>query len=128
MSWDDPHAWRASYDAWKLDALDAYSYGDGPSMESVRELEEEMRDLVDENERLRAFVKIIMENDPSDDAADGVTVLEVWRKKVLEAFPPPPAAFECEDCIGMKQHGCYCAAHGATKPGGPSVKDEEIAF
>jgi len=28
------------------------------------------------------------------------------------------ATFECEDCIGMKQHGCYCAAMGATGPGG----------
>lgn len=33
MSWDDPHAWRASYDAWKTDMLDSYSYGDGPSMD-----------------------------------------------------------------------------------------------
>ena len=32
------------------------------------------------------------------------------------------ATFECEDCIGMKQHGCYCAAMGATKPGGPSIE------
>lgn len=130
MSWDDPHAWRASYDAWKLDAMDAYSYGDGPSMESVRELEDEMRGLVEENERLRAFVKTMLENDPNADAADGVSVLDVWRKEVLGAFPPPPAARrvrECEDCIGMKQHGCYCAAHGATKPGGPA-SDEEIAF
>lgn len=47
MSWDDPHAWRASYDAWKTDMLDSYSYGDGPSMESVRELDDEMRDLVE---------------------------------------------------------------------------------
>lgn len=29
-------------------------------------------------------------------------------------------SFECEDCIGMKEHGCYCAAMGATKPGGPA--------
>lgn len=92
MSWDDPHAWRASYDAWKLDAMDAYSYGDGPSMESVRELEDEMRGLVEENERLRAFVKTMLENDPNADAADGVSVLDVWRKEVLGAFPPPPAA------------------------------------
>lgn len=27
------------------------------------------------------------------------------------------AAFKCEDCIGVKQHGCYCAAMGATGPG-----------
>lgn len=33
------------------------------------------------------------------------------------------ATFECEDCIGMKQHGCYCAAMGATKPGGPLPDD-----
>lgn len=90
MSWDDQHAWRASYDAWKTDMLDSYSYGDGPSMESVRELDDEMRDLVEENERLRTFVKTLMENDPNGDAADGVTVLEAWRREVLEAFPLPP--------------------------------------
>jgi len=27
--------------------------------------------------------------------------------------------FDCEDCIGMKEHGCYCAAVGAVAPGGP---------
>lgn len=98
MTWDDPHAWRASYDAWKLDALDAYSYGDGPSMEAVRELEEEMRKVIEENEVLRALVKTLMENDPTDDAVDGLTVLDVWRKEVLEAVPPtmPPTPVEEE--------------------------------
>ena len=28
-------------------------------------------------------------------------------------------AHECEDCIGMQEHGCYCQAMGATRPGGP---------
>lgn len=29
------------------------------------------------------------------------------------------ASFECENCLGMMQHGCYCAAIGASQPGGP---------
>lgn len=31
-----------------------------------------------------------------------------------------PAEFECENCIGMMEHGCYCAAMGADGPGGMS--------
>jgi hypothetical protein len=27
--------------------------------------------------------------------------------------------YECEDCIGMREHGCYCQAMGAREPGGP---------
>jgi hypothetical protein len=27
--------------------------------------------------------------------------------------------YECEDCIGMREHGCYCQAMGARQPGGP---------
>ncbi len=26
--------------------------------------------------------------------------------------------YECENCIGMSDYGCYCQAMGATKPGG----------
>lgn len=32
---------------------------------------------------------------------------------------PPKTAFECENCLGMMEHGCYCAAMGASQPGGP---------
>jgi len=32
--------------------------------------------------------------------------------------------FECQDCIGMIQHGCYCAAMGACQPGGPCEAEE----
>lgn len=31
-----------------------------------------------------------------------------------------PTDFECEDCIGMREHGCYCKAMGASAPGGPA--------
>lgn len=27
--------------------------------------------------------------------------------------------YDCQDCIGMAQHGCYCKAMGAVGPGGP---------
>lgn len=29
--------------------------------------------------------------------------------------------FECQDCIGMREHGCYCEAMGAVQPGGPGA-------
>lgn len=27
--------------------------------------------------------------------------------------------YKCQDCIGMREHGCYCQNRGALKPGGP---------
>lgn len=30
-----------------------------------------------------------------------------------------PAPYQCENCIGMIEHGCYCMNMGATAPGGP---------
>lgn len=35
----------------------------------------------------------------------------------LALLAPP---YECEDCIGMKEHGCYCLTMGALQPGGPA--------
>lgn len=35
-----------------------------------------------------------------------------WRLRDL-AFP----VYDCEDCIGMIEHGCHCAYHGAPAPG-----------
>ena len=26
--------------------------------------------------------------------------------------------YDCDDCIGMRDHGCYCAAIGSATPGG----------
>lgn len=31
----------------------------------------------------------------------------------------PETDFECENCLGMPEAGCYCQAMGAIKPGGP---------
>jgi hypothetical protein len=31
--------------------------------------------------RLRSLVQCLLDNDPNDDAADGVTVLMAWRKE-----------------------------------------------
>lgn len=30
----------------------------------------------------------------------------------------PCDCYECEDCIGMKEYGCFCMANGADRPGG----------
>jgi hypothetical protein len=32
--------------------------------------------------------------------------------------------YECENCIGMIEYGCYCKAMGAVAPGGPLPNDE----
>lgn len=29
--------------------------------------------------------------------------------------------YQCEDCIGMKDHGCYCRSMNAIQPGGPAA-------
>lgn len=42
--------------------------------------------LQSEIERLRDFVQVLIDNYPGDDAADGVTVLDVWRKQARDAF------------------------------------------
>jgi len=31
------------------------------------------------------------------------------------------ADYQCEDCIGMKDHGCYCKKMNAIQPGGPAA-------
>ena len=35
-----------------------------------------------------------------------------------QAATPPD--YECKNCIGMDEHGCYCKAVGATAPGWPT--------
>ncbi len=39
-----------------------------------------------ESRKLRRLVRTLLENDPDDMAADGVTVLDVWRKEAREFF------------------------------------------
>ncbi len=34
--------------------------------------------------------------------------------------PETTVSYECQDCIGMADHGCYCMAMGAPGPGGPA--------
>lgn len=34
--------------------------------------------------------------------------------------------YDCEDCIGMIEHGCYCKAVGAVAPGGPAASEARI--
>jgi hypothetical protein len=42
--------------------------------------------LEDKIERLRTLIRILLDNDPDDEAADGVTVLQVWRKEACRAL------------------------------------------
>ena len=37
----------------------------------------------------------------------------------------PIFIYECENCLGMPEHGCYCQAVGAIAPGGPLMPDPE---
>lgn len=42
-----------------------------------------------EVERLRGLVRCLLDNEPDDMAADGVTVLDVWRKDARAALATP---------------------------------------
>lgn len=33
--------------------------------------------------------------------------------------------YACEDCIGMREHGCYCMSQGCVAPGVPPAYDED---
>lgn len=47
----------------------------------------EIERLMRENRKLRSLVRAMLENDPSDLAADGgITVLQVWRKDAAQAL------------------------------------------
>lgn len=35
--------------------------------------------------------------------------------------------YECQDCIGMREHGCYCKAMGADQPGGPMTPNGAVS-
>lgn len=45
---------------------------------------------------------------------DGPIELLQWE---IRRFLYP--TFDCEDCIGMADHGCYCAAYNAVAPCSP---------
>jgi hypothetical protein len=49
-------------------------------------LQAENARLRPESRKLRRLVRILLENDPDDMAADAVTVLDVWRKEAREFF------------------------------------------
>ena len=53
---------------------------------SAATVERLMREAADEIEWLRNHIRFLIENNPNDDAADTVTVLDVWRKEALERF------------------------------------------
>lgn len=40
-------------------------------------------------------------------------------RKVLDSIPP---LYECENCIGMIEHGCYCQSQGCPAPGVPPTE------
>ena len=46
----------------------------------------QLREVMRENAKWVRLVKILLENDPQDMAADAVTVLDVWRKEVREVL------------------------------------------
>jgi hypothetical protein len=43
-----------------------------------------------EIEKLQALIQCLLDNDPNDLAADGITVLDVWRKEARRALEPKP--------------------------------------
>jgi hypothetical protein len=45
----------------------------------------------------------------------------------VETQPVELEDWDCEDCIGMKEHGCYCKAVGAVGPDGPLRSPQDCA-
>lgn len=41
-----------------------------------------------------------------------------WLKWYLSRFAFPD--YECQNCIGMPEYGCYCQTHGAVAPCKPA--------
>jgi hypothetical protein len=46
----------------------------------------EIHRLHAENRRLRELIRALLENDLDDDAADGVSVLQVWRREARQVL------------------------------------------
>lgn len=44
----------------------------------------EHHEAVQEIERARELIRCLVENDPNDDAADAVTVFDVWRQQARD--------------------------------------------
>lgn len=45
--------------------------------------------------------------------------------RVIEEKHDSVPNYECEDCIGMMEHGCYCRSVGAIAPGGPLPEERK---
>jgi hypothetical protein len=56
---------------------------------------------VDEIERLRELIHVMLENDPNDMAGDG-TVLDVWRKEARRALGIAQAQPESTPKLGLE--------------------------
>jgi hypothetical protein len=52
------------------------------------------------------------------EGGDGARAEEEAECAVLRAALRADLDYECENCIGMREHGCYCKAMGARQPGG----------
>lgn len=55
-------------------------------MSDLKETQDWCAELRAENARLRKLVQCLLDNDPDADAADGVTVLDVWREDAKRAL------------------------------------------
>lgn len=49
--------------------------------------------------------------------------LNVFKRMLFRwAYP----TYDCENCIGMPEYGCYCMAMGASAPGGGPTKLQRL--
>lgn len=47
------------------------------------------------------------------------------ENEILEAeYATRDFDYECQNCIGMMDQGCYCKTMGALRPGGPAHENE----
>jgi DNA-directed RNA polymerase, mitochondrial len=77
-------------------------------------------------DRVRALF-LFTDGEPIGD--EGIEWLKVHTSNCgdFEVEVPSTAVYECENCIGMPEHGCYCSAVGAIAPGGPLPPRQKIS-
>lgn len=70
----------------------------------------------------------ILTNDGGPDDVDHGVCPECNGECVVEVETEPVTLedWECEDCIGMKDQGCYCQSVGAVSPSGPTRSQSSV--
>lgn len=89
-------------------------------VERAKRIEAERNERVVPCEACQSEGRVLTNDGGPDDVDHGACPhCEGTGGEIIETQPVELADFECENCLGMPEHGCYCKALGAVGPGGP---------